>query len=188
MRVAHADDVGIDVLQPLGPDLGVFEQIFVERVARRGMDHEEALTAQRESLGHGQLQEITPFVGPSDVPHGRSRYLRQVPKAIRTTDRNSLRHAVIVIAADRIGRMSHRPTDARRGVGPVVDQVSQAKADVEWLGDRREGGPIRMDVGDDQNPHVPGSPCWACAKKSLRECDKKATCYSSDRGAFFWRP
>ena len=106
------------------------------------------------ALGDRQLQEVAPLLGPERFPHRRPGNLRQVAETVLAADRDPLRHSVVVVAADRISGMGHRPADARRGVGPVVDQVAQAEADVERLGDRREGGPVRMDVGDDQNPHV----------------------------------
>ena len=40
--MAHANDVGVDVLQPLGPGLRVFEQVLVERVARGGVNHQDS--------------------------------------------------------------------------------------------------------------------------------------------------
>lgn len=44
--MAHAYDVGVDVLEPLGPGLGVLEQVFVERVARGGMNHQISLAPE----------------------------------------------------------------------------------------------------------------------------------------------
>ena len=44
--VAHADDVGSDVLSRLAQVVGVLEQVLVERVAGRGVDQQESLAAQ----------------------------------------------------------------------------------------------------------------------------------------------
>ena len=43
------------------------------------------------------------------------------------------------------------------GIRAVVDQVAQAKADVVRLVDGRQGGPVRMDVRDDEDPHARAS-------------------------------
>ena len=63
--MAHADDVGVDVLQPLGPGARVLEQVLVERVAGGGVDQQEPLARQREPLGHRQLQRYRRSSGPS---------------------------------------------------------------------------------------------------------------------------
>ena len=50
VRVADADDVGLDVLQPPGPELGVGRRVLVERVARRGVDEQEAACRRASPL------------------------------------------------------------------------------------------------------------------------------------------
>ena len=63
-----ADDVGLDVLQLAWPRPSGPSQIFVERVAGRGVDQEEPLAAEREPLRQGQLEQVAPLVGPERVP------------------------------------------------------------------------------------------------------------------------
>ena len=49
--------------------------------------------------------------------------------------------------------MIHGPPHARGGIGPIVDEVAQAQANVEGLTDRLQRRPIRMDVGDNEYSH-----------------------------------
>ena len=44
---------------------GVFEQVFVKGIAGRGVHEQEALAVEGEAAGHGQLQQIAAFFGPS---------------------------------------------------------------------------------------------------------------------------
>ena len=153
VRMANADDVGVDVLEPLGPGTRVLEQVFVEGIAWRGVDQQEPLAAQREPLRHGQLQEISPLLVAQSLPHRRSGGLGQITVARLAGHRDALGHSVVVVTPDGVSGVGHRPANARHRVRPVIDQVAQAEADVERLGDRLEGGPVRMNIRDDQNPH-----------------------------------
>jgi hypothetical protein len=67
---------------------------------------------------------------------------------------NPLGDPVVMIAPNRISRVAHRPTNARRGVWSIVDQVAQTKAYVKRLVNRGKGGPVRVDVRNNKNPHV----------------------------------
>ena len=78
--------------------------------------------------------------------------------------------AMVVIAADRVRGMVHRPANASARVGPVVDQVSQAKADVEGLVDRREGRPSSHECRRRPESSCSGSLCSAWREE---ECTRK---------------
>src|SRR5699024_3823119 len=60
---------------------------------------------------------------------------------------------VVVVAADRVGRVPPHPVDRPARVRPVLDQVAEAQADVEGLPDGVQGGPITVDVGDNEDAH-----------------------------------
>src|SRR5262249_43058121 len=76
VRMAHAHDVDVDVLHPLGPDTRILQEVLVERVAGRGMDEEEALPSDRAPLGDGQLQQVAPLGRAEGFPHRRPRGAR----------------------------------------------------------------------------------------------------------------
>ena len=64
---------------------------------------------------------------------------------------------MIVIAPDRVRGMAHGPAHAFAWVRAVVNQVSQAKADIVGLVDGRQGWPVCVDVRDDKYPHARAS-------------------------------
>ena len=47
----------------------VLHQVFVERVAGRGVDQQEPLAVEREPLGQRELEQIAALVGPERLPH-----------------------------------------------------------------------------------------------------------------------
>ena len=64
VSVAHAHDVGIHVLEPLGPGDRVLEEVLVKRIPGGGVDQQKAPAGEREPLGHRQLQQVAPLLGP----------------------------------------------------------------------------------------------------------------------------
>ena len=129
--VAHADDVGFHVVDPLGPGGRVFEQVFVEGIARGGVHQQEALAVQGEAARDRQLKQVAALFRTERVPHRRPRRLGQIAEPGLAGDGYALGDAVVVIAADRVGRVVHRPANAGKRVGPVIDQIAQAEADVD---------------------------------------------------------
>ena len=134
VRVADADDVGLDVLQPPRPELDVGRGVLVERVARRGVDQQEARVVQRDRAASpaagrgsgGRRRETRSRVSGRVTP---VRYLKPLPPLTRDV----LGDAVVVIAADGVRGVLAHPVDARRRLQAVIDQVAQEQADVVRL-------------------------------------------------------
>ena len=122
--MTHADDVGIDLLKPSGPGLRVFEQVFVQGVAGRGVHQQKPRAPKRQALGDRKLEQVPPLVGTQSFPDRRTRDPGQVAIADAALDQNALRDAVIVVAANGVGGVVHGPSHARERVRTVVDQVA----------------------------------------------------------------
>ena len=162
VRVTNADKIGLYVFEPLRPDLGIAHHIFVERIARRRVNHENPLSIENNPLRHGELQEIPALLWLKRFPHIRTSHTRQITVARSTVNGYALGDAVVVVAADRVVGVFHRPLDARGGIGAVVDQVSETKANVMRLVDRRKRGEVRVDVRDDEDSQGVASSQVSC--------------------------
>ena len=55
---------------------------------------------------------------------------------------------VIVIPAHGGLNILTDPVDARDRIGAVIHQIAEKQADIERLLDRAQGGPVRVNVGD----------------------------------------
>jgi hypothetical protein len=63
---------------------------------------------------------------------------------------------VVVVAAHGVAGVLAHPLDDRGGLQGVIDEVAQADAHVVRLGrDGLQGGPVGVDVGDEQDAHRP---------------------------------
>jgi hypothetical protein len=60
---------------------------------------------------------------------------------------------VVVVAPDGDVRVLADPLDAGGRFDAVIDEVAQAQTDVGGLLDRLEGGPVGVDVGDQEDAH-----------------------------------
>ncbi len=124
MRVAHADDVGLDAVQPAGPELGVGRSVLVERVARRGVDEEEVVAVDFQVQRERQAGQVCPLLRPEQFPHQRPGRSRQKGVADLAAPWNILSNRVIVIAADYVFGILTHPLDARAWFGAIIDQVA----------------------------------------------------------------
>jgi hypothetical protein len=61
---------------------------------------------------------------------------------------------VIVIAADRVPRVSADPIYAGFGVERVIHQITEAQANIVGFGQRLKGGPIAVNISYNQYPHA----------------------------------
>jgi hypothetical protein len=151
VRVPHADEGRVDRLDADAPSFGVFQQVFVERIAGRAVHKIKRLLVDDDSFRQRQTGQILHSRRGQHSPVDGARGGGQPPQPGAVFGGNPLRHGVIVIAADSRGRVRTNPIDARQGIGRVIDQVAEEQANVVRFLDRGERGPIRMDVGQQQN-------------------------------------
>src|SRR5581483_7785078 len=82
MRMADTDDVRLDVLQPASPQLRVRIGVFIERIARGGMDEHETGAVQGQRLGYGQVGEEANIRLPQETAGYLARHARKVFKPV----------------------------------------------------------------------------------------------------------
>lgn len=152
MRVAHANDVGLQAIDPTGPGLRVLHQVFVERVSWGAVNEQEVLAVDFQPMHQRQSQQVPAFVGAQAAPVFVPGQASEVAITVLTTDLDPLGDSVVVVPSDRVVRVFHGPSNAREGIRAIIDQIAQAKAEVVWLVNRREGGPVGVDVRDDEDP------------------------------------
>ena len=61
---------------------------------------------------------------------------------------------MIVIPAHGRGGVFSNPIDTRDGVGTILDDVPDTQAGIVSLINRRKGGPVSVNVGDNQDLHA----------------------------------
>ena len=117
------------------------------------MDEEEPFGVESQRLGDRQLRQEAAVGLPDGLSGERPRGAGQVLEADSAGDDDAVGGPVVVVAADGMMRVAADPVDARDGVDAVIDQVAEEQADVTRLAHRREGRPVRVDVGDDKDAH-----------------------------------
>lgn len=180
MGVASADDVGFEAFDSPRPGFGVFEQIFVERVAWGAVDKEDAHAVDEQPFGEGEFDEVAALLGVERGPLHGAADACEVSKAGVPADGNPLGHAVVVVAANGVVGVLHGPAHARGRIWSVVDEVSQAEADVVRFLNRGERRPVGVDVGHNENSQggvlkTPAMGWCVCASGVVRKQDDTRT-------------
>ena len=103
--------------------------------------------------GHGQAGQVFEVPGGERIPLQGPGGSRQLSETGTPSGDDPLCDGMIVIAANGGGGVGLDPFDAGNWVRPVIDQIAQKQAGVEGLANGRQGGPVGVDVGQNQDFH-----------------------------------
>ena len=162
----------VDMFQPDGPlfseavwirsvvAVPTVGNVLVHRITWCGMHQQERMITNGYMLCHrhpSQPREV--FVSEHikvQRAHGGCDSSERSPRC----QGNSLGDGVIVIAPNPPGRMLLNPFDTGHGIRCIVDNVAEKDALIEGFINGRQGGPVCVNVSQQQNLHqnplVPG--------------------------------
>ena len=109
-------------------------------------------------MRHGQLSEEAEVLLCQALAHEPPRNRSQIAEPVLTENGNVLGDAVVMVASHRVAGPVPHPIDTGRRLQSVIDQVAQAEANIVRLLDGLKGRPVRVDVGNQENPHVVPKP------------------------------
>src|SRR5262249_3897672 len=100
VRVPDADDLGFHVRQSPGPEIRIGRSIFVERIAWRGVNEEEARAVQRRRYRDWQARQVAQVFIAEPFARERPSHSGEVLEARPSGHSHVLGYRVIVVAAD----------------------------------------------------------------------------------------
>ena len=153
VRVADTHKIHIDMFQSLLPLLDVVTDVFIHRVAGRGMHQQESLVIEDQMARDRHLCQPCQMIIIEHVEVVRPHRRHHFSECSARSHQHALCDRMIVIAADDSGRVASYPFNTWHWISGIVNDISKEQAGIEIFVDRRQSRPVGMNVGNQQNSH-----------------------------------
>ena len=154
VSMTDTQEVGIDIRKSSPPGIGVRGEVFIHRIAWRGVNEMKTESIERQRLRDRKLRQVFHVRRSQKIPVQPPGGAGQLPEARAHRRRNSLCDRMIVISPNRIGRVGSDPIDAGDWVHSVFDQIAQKQTGVEGFANGTQGWPVRVDIGENEDFHL----------------------------------